>query len=67
MDAYYKIFIFYYCLMQIVEKPDAKAVRTSAVFFSRLQNEVNSHIKMKAADSSLVRQKNIRSVKRLKL
>jgi hypothetical protein len=50
-------------MLQVVEKPNAKAVRSSAAFFSRLQDEVRSHIKMKAAGQ----EKNVRSAKRLKL
>jgi hypothetical protein len=53
--------------MQVVEKPNAKAVRSSAAFFSRLQDEVRSHIKMKAAGSGPGRQMDARSAKRLKL
>jgi hypothetical protein len=54
-------------MLQVVEKPNAKAVRSSAAFFSHLQDEVRSHIKMKAAGSSLAQQKDVRSAKRLKL
>jgi hypothetical protein len=54
-------------LIQIAEKPNAKAVRSSAAFFSRLQDEVKNHIKMNVAGSGLGRQKAVTSAKRLKL
>jgi hypothetical protein len=54
-------------MLQVVEKPNAKATLSSAAFFSRLQDEVRSHIKVKAAGGSLGQQKDVRSAKRLKL
>ncbi|XP_033607004.1 U3 small nucleolar ribonucleoprotein protein MPP10 isoform X2 [Cryptotermes secundus] len=54
-------------MTQVAEKPHAKAIRSSSAFFSRLQDEVRSHIKMKTAGSSQGQQKDVRSAKRMKL
>jgi hypothetical protein len=51
---------------QVVEKRSAKAVQSSTAFFSRLQDEVKSHIKVRASDGS-PGQKGVMSAKKLKL
>lgn len=52
---------------QVVEKSNARAVRSSTAFFSRLQDEVKSHIKMKSSGANPDQKKNVRSAKKLKL
>ncbi|XP_021930767.1 U3 small nucleolar ribonucleoprotein protein MPP10 isoform X2 [Zootermopsis nevadensis] len=52
---------------QVVEKSNAKAVRSSTAFFSRLQDEVKSHIKMKSSGANPDQKKNVKSAKKLKL
>ncbi|PNF33839.1 hypothetical protein B7P43_G08398 [Cryptotermes secundus] len=54
-------------ITQVAQKTHAKAMRSSSAFFSRLQDEVRSHIKMKTAGSSQSQQKDVRSAMRTKL
>jgi hypothetical protein len=53
--------------IQIVEKGNANAVRSSTAFFNRLQDEVKNHIKVKASGGNPGRQKGVKSAKKLKL
>jgi hypothetical protein len=53
--------------MQVVEKANAKSVRSSTAFFNSLQEEVKSHIRRKASGGIPGQLKNVRSAKKLKL
>jgi len=55
------------CLIQVVEKANAKSVRSSRAFFNSLQEEVKSHIRRKASGGIPGQPKNVRSAKKLKL
>jgi U3 small nucleolar RNA-associated protein MPP10 len=54
-------------ITQVVEKANAKSVRSSRAFFNSLQEEVKSHIRRKASGGIPDQQKNVRSAKKLKL
>ncbi|KAJ4434429.1 hypothetical protein ANN_22991 [Periplaneta americana] len=52
---------------QIIEKDNAKSVKSSAAFFNRLQDEVKSHIKRKSSTITSDQKQKIKSAKKLKL